>query len=60
MKTLRTGVVGVGHMGVNHARLYSEIPGSEFTAVFDSNAENAAAAAKRFGCRATSSLEEFA
>ena len=44
MKNLRTGVVGVGHMGVNHARLYSEIPGSEFAAVFDSNAENAAAA----------------
>jgi len=59
MKTLRTGVVGVGHMGVNHARLYSEIPGSEFAAVYDSNVENAAAAAKRFGCRATSSLEEF-
>ncbi len=60
MKTLRTGVVGVGHMGINHARLYSEIPGSEFAAVYDSNAENAAAAAKRFGCRAASSLEEFA
>lgn len=60
MKTLRTGVVGVGHMGINHARLYSEIPGSAFAAVYDSNSENAAAAAKRFGCRAATSLEEFA
>ena len=60
MKTLRTGVVGVGHMGINHARLYSEIPGSELAAVFDSNASHAAEVARRFGCRAASSLEEFA
>jgi len=60
VKTLRTGVVGVGHMGANHARLYSEIPGSQLTAVFDSNPETAAAAAKRFHCRAASTLAEFA
>ena len=60
MKNLRTGVVGVGHMGANHARLYSEIPGSQLTAVFDSNPETAAAAAKRFHCRAASTLAEFA
>ena len=59
MKTLRTGVVGVGHMGANHARLYSEIPGSQLAAVFDSNPETAAAAAKRFHCRAASTLAEF-
>jgi predicted dehydrogenase len=59
MKTLRTGVVGVGHMGANHARLYSEVPGSQLTAVFDSNPETAAAAAKRFHCRAASTLAEF-
>ena len=65
MKTLRTGVVGVGHMGVNHARLYSEIPGSEFAAVFDSNAENAAAApghrvATEVGERFPATEEDFA
>ncbi len=60
MKNLRTGVVGVGHMGANHARLYSEIPGSQLAAVFDSNPETAAAAAKRFHCRAASTLAEFA
>jgi predicted dehydrogenase len=46
-------------MGANHARLYSEIPGSQLTAVFDSNPETAAAAAKRFHCRAASTLAEF-
>jgi len=60
MKTIRTGVVGVGHMGINHARIYSEIPGSQLTAVYDTNLEAAAAAAKNFNCQAVSSLEEFA
>ena len=36
MKKLRVGVVGVGHIGANHARIYSEIaPAAEFTAVYD-------------------------
>ncbi len=60
MKNLRTGVVGVGHMGANHARVYNELPGSHLTAVYDTNADAAAAAAKKFGCVAAKSLEEFA
>lgn len=50
----------MGHMGANHARIYSELPGSQFTAVFDTNTEAATAVAKRFNCRAATSLEEFA
>lgn len=60
MKTIRTGVVGVGHMGINHARIYSELPGSQLAAVYDTNREAAAAAAENFNCQAASSLEEFA
>ncbi len=60
MKTLRTGVVGVGHMGNNHARIYSEIAGSQLTAVYDSNPDTAAGVARKYQTRATSSLEEFA
>lgn len=60
MKTIRTGVVGVGHMGINHARIYSELPGSQLTAVYDTNREAANAAAKNFNCQAVASLEEFA
>ena len=33
MKKLRVGVVGVGHIGSNHARLYTEIPSADFTAI---------------------------
>ena len=60
MKTIRTGVVGVGHMGVNHARIYSEIPGSELSAVYDSDPAKAAAVAAKYRTRAVSSLDEFA
>ena len=37
MKTPRLGVVGVGHIGKNHARLYAELPGAKFTAIFDTD-----------------------
>ena len=37
MKTLRVGVVGVGHIGKNHARLYAELPGAQFTAIYDTD-----------------------
>jgi predicted dehydrogenase len=59
-KKLRIGVVGVGHIGSNHARLYAEIPSAEFTAVFDIDAGRGAAIARKYGAAAASSLGEFA
>ena len=44
MNNIKTGVVGVGHMGINHARIYSEIEGSTLAAVFDSDSATAKAA----------------
>ncbi len=60
MSKLRVGVVGVGHIGKNHARLYAEAGTAEFTAIYDTNAENAAQIAQQHQVRAASSLEEFA
>jgi predicted dehydrogenase len=37
MKKLRLGVVGVGHIGKNHARLYAELSGAQFTAIYDTD-----------------------
>ena len=59
MKTLRVGVVGVGHIGKNHARLYAETEGANFTAIYDTDAENAAQIAQQYKVRAARSLEEF-
>ena len=60
MKKLRVGVVGVGHIGSNHARLYAEIPAADFTAIYDVDPSRATAIAKKYGAVATKSLEEFA
>jgi predicted dehydrogenase len=60
MNLVRTGVVGVGHMGINHARVYSELDGCRLAAVFDTDAGRREAAAKKFNTVAASSLGEFA
>lgn len=60
MKSLRVGVVGVGHIGKNHARLYAESDTADFTAIYDTDAANAAQIAQQYKVRAAASLEEFA
>ena len=60
MKTVRVGVVGTGSMGMNHVRVYSELPGCELTAIYDANPAAAEAAAKKFRVPVARSLEEFA
>jgi predicted dehydrogenase len=58
--SLRIGVVGTGSMGRNHARIFSELPDVEFTAVLDSRAEVAAEVAGKYRARPVAGLEEFA
>jgi predicted dehydrogenase len=59
MKKLRVGVIGVGHIGSNHARLYRDIGAAEFTAIYDIDVKRAKAIAKRYQVNATGSFEEF-
>ena len=59
MNKLRVGVVGVGHIGSNHARLYSEIPTAELSAIYDLDEARANSIAKKYRVAATKSLDEF-
>jgi predicted dehydrogenase len=59
MKKLRVGVVGVGHIGKNHARLYAELPGAQFTAIHDTDPATARRLAEEFGVMAADSLAKF-
>ena len=59
MKQLRVGVVGVGHIGKNHARLYAELPAAEFTSIYDTDTPRAMEIAGQFGVRSAGSLDEF-
>jgi len=45
------GVVGVGHLGSLHAKMYSEIDTANFVGVFDIDRAKCAAIAKEFGVR---------
>src|SRR6184192_2344466 len=60
MKKLRVGVVGVGHIGGNHARIYAELPQAEFIAIFDIDPARAAEIAAKYKAKAAESLNEFA
>ncbi len=59
MTKLRVGVVGVGHIGSNHARLYAEQSVAEFTAIYDTDRAKAEQLAAAHGVRASASLAEF-
>ncbi|WP_297469581.1 Gfo/Idh/MocA family oxidoreductase [Acidithiobacillus sp.] len=55
MINMRTGVIGVGHLGRFHAQKYAAI--SQLAGVFDENAERAAEVAAELGCRAFPSVD---
>ncbi len=60
MSKLRVGVIGVGHIGKNHARLYAEQSKAQFTAIYDTDLERAREMAAQFGIHAAMTLEDFA
>ena len=60
MKKLRVGVVGVGHIGGNHARIYSELPNVEFVAIRETDPVRSAENARKFAVPSATSLAEFA
>ena len=48
MKKLNVAVIGVGAMGKNHARVYSEMSNVNLVAVCDPNKEMAKSKAKKY------------
>jgi predicted dehydrogenase len=61
--TIRVAVLGVGHLGKEHARVYAELARAHkllFVGVFDTNSVNARHMAERYGVRAFESIEALA
>ncbi len=58
-KPLRVAVVGVGHLGAIHARIYAESDQAELVAVIDRDGERAETLARELGCRALSDPAEL-
>lgn len=51
-KTIRVGVVGIGHLGSYHLQKYAKIDGCKITAVSDNQPERAQKAADLYACGA--------
>ena len=56
---MRVGVIGVGHLGSIHARIYAQHPDAELVCVVDSDGERAEQLAGELGCRAVHDLREL-
>lgn len=52
MARLRMAVIGVGHLGKEHARILAGLPEVDLVGVADVNFDQARAIAKQFGCQA--------
>lgn len=48
MERLRVGVIGVGHLGQHHARIYSDLPNATLIAVMDLDRQRGQLIAKRY------------
>ncbi|SEM03637.1 Gfo/Idh/MocA family protein [Haloferax larsenii] len=53
-EVVNAGVIGVGSMGQNHARVYNELPGTNLVGVFDVDDERASGVAAQYGTTARS------
>lgn len=56
---MRVGVIGVGVMGKNHVRVYSELPGVELVGIADVNSELASAVAKTYHTKAFTDYKQL-
>ncbi len=55
----RVAVVGVGHLGSRHARIYAESPNAELIGVADLDLERARAVASLYGVRAVAEVSQL-
>jgi len=59
VKLLRVGVIGVGHLGQHHARLYATLPGFRLMGVLDNDAERAKLIGDRHGAPVLADLSQL-
>ena len=59
MTPLRAGVIGVGHLGQHHARLYASLPGAQLIGVADQSVERAQTIADQHGVRVFRTVDEL-
>ena len=58
MSSLKTAVVGAGHLGTYHAEKFFKIENSDLVAICDPDTEKATALAEKYSCKAFSDYKE--
>jgi predicted dehydrogenase len=56
---INVGVIGVGSIGVHHARIFSDIEGASLIGVVDTDFQKAEKIAAKYGCRAYSRYKDI-
>ncbi|HOI81022.1 MAG: Gfo/Idh/MocA family oxidoreductase [Thermovirgaceae bacterium] len=59
MDPVRVGVIGVGHLGFHHARVYTELLNTDVVGIVDNNPERAAAVGELLRVPFYSDIEKF-
>ncbi|MDK2744711.1 MAG: Gfo/Idh/MocA family oxidoreductase [Nitrospira sp. BO4] len=59
MVKLRAGVIGVGHLGQHHARLYASLPDSTLVGVTDQHHGRASVIAEKYGAQVFDALPDL-
>ncbi len=57
MNKIKVGVIGVGHLGFQHARIYAELPEADLVGIYDINQEKSNEVAFELGVRSFESLD---
>jgi predicted dehydrogenase len=59
MNKLKVGVIGTGHLGKLHIKMFKSIENCELVCVYDANPEQAKVVSEEFNIRSTASLQEL-
>jgi predicted dehydrogenase len=59
MNPLRVGVIGVGHLGALHTKMYTQIPTAHLVGVFDVDSTRAEKIAAEFGIKAFAQFDDL-
>ena len=60
MAKLKIGVIGTGHLGKLHAKMFQQISNCELVGIYDSNPDNLAHVSKEYNVTPFGSINEYA
>lgn len=59
MEKLKVGVIGTGHLGKLHTKLFREVEGCNFIGIYDKDSEKAVSVANEFQVKSFASIDEL-